>query len=427
MRSLPALALVCGLLAAQTASGPSAKDWPGWRGPRRDALSRDSGLLQQWPESGPPLAWKVAGLGAGFSSVSISGDRIFTMGDRGDSQYLIALNRADGKQLWAAKIGPAWDDEYPGPRGTPTVDGDLIYALGTEGDLICAEAATGKIRWQKSAPRDFNGQMMSDWKYSESPLVDGDKVLFSPGNFGSLLVALDKTTGALIWKTTGARFGPHGSNGAAYASAVISEGGGVHQYIQLTGRGLIGVRASDGKLLWNYNKIANDVANIDTPVVRGDYVFESTAYGTGAALLKLKPSAEGVDCEEVYFLEPTTFQNRHGGFVLVGDNIYSGHGANTGFPICIDLLSGKVRWGGNIRNAGQGSAAVGYADHRLYYRYENGLVMLIEATPDGYHEKGSFQLPGIRKPSWSHPVIVGGRMYLREQDTLYVYDVRAKG
>ena len=313
----------------------------------------------------------------------------------------------------------------PGPRGTPSVDGGRVYALGTEGNLVCADAASGKILWQKSGPRDFNGTMMSDWKYSESPLVDGDKVIFSPGNFGSLLVALNKNTGALIWKAEGARLGQRGSNGAAYASAVVSEGGGVRQYVQLTGRGLIGIRASDGKLLWSYNSIANDVANISTPVVRGDYVFASTAYGAGAALIKLKASAQGVDCEEVYFLEARTFQNHHGGFVLVGDYLYAGHGHSMGLPICIEFLTGKVRWGGNIRNAGEGSAAVAYADGRLYFRYQNGLMMLIEATPEAYREKGAFQLPGIRKPSWSHPVIVGGRMYLREQDALYCYDVRA--
>lgn len=420
MRLFIIVALLCGLLAAQTAT-----DWPGWRGPHRDGVSRETGLLPQWPASGPPLAWKATGLGAGFSSLAISGSRIFTMGDRGEDQYLLAFNRADGKELWAAKVGLAWQDSMPGPRGTPTVDADRVYALGTEGDLVCVEAATGKVLWRKST-REFNGTMMSDWKYSESPLVDGDKVIFSPGNFGSTLVALNKNTGALIWQARVARIGQRGSNGAAYASAVVSEGGGVRQYVQLTGRGLIGIRASDGKLLWSYNRIANDVANISTPVVRGDYVFSSTAYGTGAALLKLKPYADGVDAEEVYFLEAKTFQNHHGGFVLVGDHIYAGHGHNLGLPICLDLLTGKVRWGGNARNAGEGSAAVAYADGRLYFRYQNGLMMLIEATPDGYRERGSFQIPNVNKPSWSHPVIVGGRLYLREQDTLYVYDLRGQ-
>lgn len=425
MGHLTALVLLSALAVTSNAA-----DWPGWRGPHRDGISTETGLLQQWGEGGPPLAWKVAGLGAGFSSVSIVGDRIYTMGDRGEDQFLIALNRSDGKEVWSTKIGPAWDDEYPGPRGTPAVDGDRVYALSTEGALVCADAATGKIRWQKLATKDFGGLVMSDWKYSESPLIDGDRVIFSPGNFGALLAAVNKMTGDVIFKAGGARLGQKGSNGAAYASAVISNGAGVKQYVQLTGRGLIGVRASDGKLLWSYNRIANDVANIPTPIVHGDYVFASTAYQTGAALLKLTATGSGenagVDANEMYFLDSRTFQNHHGGFVLVGDNIYAGHGHNMGLPICLDFLTGKVVWGGKARNAGEGSAAVLYADGRLYFRYQNGLVMLIEATPEGYREKGTLQLPNIRKPSWSHPVIVDGRLYLREQDTLYAYDVRAK-
>ena len=222
MRYLGAL-LVLATLAAQTPSPPSGADWPGWRGPNRDGLARETGLLQQWPASGPPLAWKSSGLGAGFSSLSISGDRIFTMGDRAEDQYLIALSRTDGKELWRAKVGPAWDDEMPGPRGTPTVDGNRVYALGTEGDLVCADAATGKVVWHKST-RDFNGTMMSEWKYSESPQVDGDRVIFSPGNFGSILVALNKNTGEQVWKAQGARLGQRGSNGAS-----LCVGGGLRR------------------------------------------------------------------------------------------------------------------------------------------------------------------------------------------------------
>jgi outer membrane protein assembly factor BamB len=413
------------MLLGVTLTAQSSNDWPGWRGPNRDGISHETGLLQQWTDAGPPLVWKATGLGVGFSSISIVGDRIFTMGDRGDNQYIIALNRADGKELWRSLVGPAWEDEMGGPRGTPTVDGDRVYAIGTEGDLVCVDIATGKLRWKKSAAKDFRGRMMSDWKYSESPLIDGDKIIFTPGSFGNTLVALNKNTGATIWGATVARIGEKGSNGAAYASAVISDGAGVHQYVQLTGRGLIGVRASDGNLLWSYNRIANDVANIATPVVRGDYVFGSTAYGAGAALLKLHATADGVAADEVYFLDAKTFQNHHGGFVLVGDYLYSGHGHSMGLPICIEFLTGKVKWGGNARNAGTGSAAVAYADGRLYFRYQNGLMMLIEATPDGYREKGSFEIPNVRGPSWSHPVILGGRLYLREQDALYSYDIRA--
>jgi outer membrane protein assembly factor BamB len=356
--------------------------------------------------------------------VAIAGDRIYTMGDHGDSQYVIALSLADGKPVWSTKIGPAWDDEDSGgPRGTPTVDGDSVYAIGTEGEVVCLDASTGAMRWQKSMPRDYNGKMMSDWKFAESPLVDGNKVVFTPGSFGALLAAVDKRTGKDIWRAEGgARVGTAGSNGAGYSSIVVSNGGGVRQYIQLAGRGLFGVNAESGKLLWNYNRIANDVANISTPVVRDDYVFASTGYGTGAVLLKLEKNADGVAAKEVYFLDSKTFQNHHGGFILLGDFLYAGHGHNNGFPICIEFLTGKVRWGGNIRPEGAtGSAAVAYADGHLYFRYQNGVMKLIEASPEGYKETGSFRIPGVSKPSWSHPVVLGGKLYLREQDSLLCY------
>jgi outer membrane protein assembly factor BamB len=399
-------------------------DWPQWRGPNRDGRSSDTGLLAKWEADGPPLAWKVGGLGVGFSSVAVTGGRIYTLGDRNGAQNLMALDQANGKLLWSARVGPTWDDEMGGPRGTPTVDGDLVFAIGTEGDLVCFETASGRERWRKSLPRDFGGRMMSMWKFSESPLVDGDRLVFTPGGANAYIAAVDKKTGRELWRTPAPPPGPRGREGAGYSSIVVSNGGGVKQYVQLTGRGLVGVRADNGKLLWSYNRVANDVANIPTPIIKDDLVFASTGYQAGSVLLKLVPSAQGVDAQEVYFLEARTLQNHHGGLVLIGNHVYGGHGHNRGFPIAVELASGKVAWGGDIRNAGTGSAAVVYADGHLYFRYQNGVVILIEATPEGYREKGSFTIPNVNNPSWPAPVVVGGRLYLREQDTLYAYDVR---
>jgi outer membrane protein assembly factor BamB len=417
------------LLVAGVSSGldiPKAApgDWPQFRGPNRDGLSRETGLLQTWPASGPPLAWKAGGVGEGFSSVAISGGRIYTLGDVAGTQTLTAKSATDGKTLWTAKVGPPWVDEMGGPRSTPTVDGDAVYTLGTEGDLVVVEAATGKERWRKSLPRDFGGNVMSMWKWSESPLVDGDRVVVTPGAKAAGLVALNKKTGAEIWRTALPDLGPKGKDGAGYSSIVIGAGGGVRQYVQLMGRGLVGVDANDGKLLWSYNKVANDVANISMPIVSGDLVFASTAYSAGASLVKISKAAHGVEAREVYFLDPKTLQNHHGGLVLVDGNVYAGNGQNKGFPICIEMATGKVLWGGDIRNAGTGSAAVVYADGNLIFRYQNGTVILIEATPTGYKEKGSFQIPDVKGPSWPHPVVAGGKLYLREADTLYCYDVR---
>lgn len=413
-----------GVAAADGA--PAAKgDWPQWRGPNRDGKSADTGLLRSWEQAPPKLVWKATGIGAGFSTVSVAGERIFTMGDLGEEQFVFALSRADGKILWRAKIGPAHQDERGGPRATPTVDGDRVYALGSESDLVCLDAATGNVRWRKNLERDYGGRVMTVWKWAESPLVDGEKLVFTPGGPWATMVAVDKMTGKEMWVTEELpHLGPKGLDGAGYSSVVISNGGGVKQYVQLMGRGLVGIRASDGKFLWGYNPIANRVANIPTAIVSGDYIFAATGYNTGAVLLKLEKSGTGVRANEVYFLESKTLQNHHGGMVLVDGYVYAGHGHNRGFPICVELATGKVAWGGDIRNAGSGSAAVVYADGNLIYRYQNGVVVLIEATPSGYKEKGSFSIPGVEKPSWPHPVVVGGKLYLREQDTLYVYDLR---
>jgi outer membrane protein assembly factor BamB len=413
------------LILAAGAAGAFASDWPGWRGPNRDAQSPETGLLRDWPASGPPLAWRAGGIGTGFSGVAVVGDRIYTMGDKDGAQRVFALRKADGRIAWSARVGPAWNGDAGGPRTTPVVDGELVYAIGTEGDLVGLDSATGKERWRKSLPRDFGGSMMSSWKFSESPLVDGDRLVFTPGARDAAVVAVDKRTGQTLWKAAIPELGPRGNDGAGYSSIVVSNGAGTKQYVQLLGRGLVGIRASDGKFLWGYNRVANNVANISTPIVRANHVFASTGYQTGAALLELRKEGDGVAAREVYFLPSQTFQNHHGGLVLVGNHVYAGHGHRKGFPICLDFATGKVAWGGDIRNAGSGSAAVMYADGRLYFRYENGVVLLLEATPEGYREKGSLTIPEVRDPSWPHLTVADGRLYVREQDNLYVYDVRA--
>jgi outer membrane protein assembly factor BamB len=424
----PAAALVVALVASAAlaaAATQAAPEWPQWRGPNRDDVAQESGLLARWPQAGPPLAWKASGLGAGFSSVAISAGRLYTMGDRAGSQQVVAMNLGDGKIAWTAKVGPVWEDEYGGPRGTPTVDGDRVYALGTESDLVCLDAATGKELWRKNLERDFGGMMMSSWKWSESPLVDGDRLIVTPGARGATLVALDKRTGKEVWRAATPPLGAKGADGAGYSSVVISNGGGVKQYVQLTGRGLVSVRAQDGKFLWGYNKVANDVANIATPIVEGNHVFASTGYQTGSVLLELAAAGGGVEAKEVYYLPAKTLQNHHGGLVLIGGHIYGGHGHNRGYPICVEMATGKVAWGGGegerASHGGTGSAAVTAADGHLYFRYQNGRMVLIQATPSGLVVKGEFAIPGVERPSWSHPVVAGGRLYLREQDNLYVY------
>ncbi|MEX2112241.1 MAG: PQQ-binding-like beta-propeller repeat protein [Pirellulales bacterium] len=400
-----------------------AADWPEWRGAQRDGISADTGLLDAWPAGGPELEWKASGLGLGFSSVSVAGDRIFTMGDHDGGEFVIALSRADGKELWRTRIGDEWEPGgYAGPRCTPSVDGDRVYVIGPHGDLACLATGDGKLAWTRQL-RDELGGAVPNWGFSESPLVDGNRVVCTPGGAAAGMVALDKKTGKEIWRSAFPPLGESGKDEAAYSSIVVGNGAGVRQYVQLHGRGVVGVAAKDGRFLWGYNRVANGTASVPTPVVDGDYVFCSSGYGTGAALLKLSREGNGVEAHEEYFLSGREFQNHHGGMIKLGDYIYAGHGHNAGAPTCLEWKTGKTVWRHN-RGPGTGSACVAYADGDLYFRFQNGVMALIGATPSGYEEKGKFEILGVEQPSWSHPVIVGGKLYVREQAALYCYDVK---
>lgn len=433
MRQIPSARFmgVAVIVAALVASAPgltarAGGNWPQWRGPHRDGVSTDVNLLQSWPPAGPPKLWVASGLGEGFSSVSIFGGRIFTMGDRRDGQYVVGLSETNGQQIWAIRVGGRHDDEYGGPRGTPTIDGDLLYAIDTDGDIVCLETATGKEHWRHSMPRDFGGRMMSSWMFSESPLVDGDRVIVTPGGRSAAMVALDKKTGKEVWRATVPALGSNGTDGAGYSSIMISNGGGVKQYVQLMGRGLVGIRAEDGVFLWGYNRVANVTANISTPIIKDDLVFDSTSYGAGAVLLQLSADGPGkVKATERYFLNGNILQNHHGGFVLLDGVLYGGHGQSNGFPVALEMATGKMLWP-QVRGAGAGSAAVTAADGRLYFRYQDGTMALIAADPKQYQVISTFKIPNATPdhPSWSHPVITDGKLYLREQDFLNVYSIK---
>jgi len=415
------------LIGLSCYSNAEAADWPQWRGPNRDAKSSETGLLKKWPEGGPRLLWETTGLGIGYSSLSIVDGRLYTMGDISleseKVQCVLAYDLTTQKRLWEAKVGPPHED---GPRCTPTVNDGFVYAIGTAGDLVCVDAVAGNVSWRKNLQSDLDGKNPG-WKFSESPLVDVEKLLCTPGGRDSVMVALNKKTGDIIWKCSMPDIGPKGKDEAGYSSIVVAEAGGIKQYVQLTNKGLIGVAAGDGKFLWGYNKIANRVANIPTPVVYGDYVFSSTAYNTGSVLLKLTDEGNSVDPKEVYFLDARTFQNHHGCFVRVGDYIYGGHDHGKGKPTCVEMKTGKVMW--QEDQPGGGSAAVLYADGHLYFRYQDNVVALIEANPQRYNLKSTFKLPkreGMSGEGWPHPVVCDGKLYIRHADVLMVFDVRAE-
>jgi len=392
---------LCAGIAAQTAAS-----WPQWRGPNRDGISKETGLLKQWPADGPALAWKTAGAGGGYSSLAISNGRIFTMGLRGDREYIVAFDVATGKQAWATAHGGAFrNDRGDGPRGTPTIDGDRLYALGGDGDLSCLEITSGKVVWTMNVLSKFGGRNIT-WGISESPLVIAEKVLVNPGGPGASIVALNKKDGSLIWKSQ--------SDTAGYSSGVPVQIGNTTQVVFFTHSRAVGLDLKDGKLLWEYDRAANSVANVATPVVRGNRVFISSDYGTGAGLVEIKADGKA---QEVYFTRD--MRNHHSSSILIGDYLY---GFSSGILTAMKFDTGEVAW--KDRSVGKGSLA--YADGNLYALSENGVVGLIEATPTGYKEKGRFRINQDSLPTWTHPVIAGGRLYLRDQDTIYAYDVREK-
>jgi outer membrane protein assembly factor BamB len=399
-------------------SGGGAADWSGWRGPKRDARSSDRGLLKELPADGPPLLWQIDGLGGGFSSVAIADGKIFTQGGRGGC-HLIALDVKDGRELWSLPFGAGE------PNGTPTYADGRVFAIDNQGTLIAADADTGKELWKKNFSEDFGGRMMSQWGYSEGPLVDGNRLIVTPGGDEALMAALDVKTGDVIWKTQTPDLGSNGQPGAGYTGAVVSEAAGVRQYINLVGKALVGVDAETGKVLWHYERVNNGTANIPTPLVKDDQVFVSTGYGAGAALLEIRKSGSNLRVKEVYFIDGTTFQNHHGGMVVDGDYIYAGAGHNNGIPTCIEWKTGKIRWGSERHSQGRESAALLWVDGRLLFRYQNGVVAFVEASPNGYQELGSFRPAFNQREAWAHPVVYEGRLYLRSQGVLMCYDLRA--
>ena len=388
------------------AFGQTGGEWPQWRGANRDGISKETGLLKQWPDGGPPLVWKATGAGRGYSSFSISKGRLYTMGLRGDREYIIAFDIANGKEVWATAHGGAFkNDRGDGPRGTPTIDGERLYALGGNGDLSSLDLKTGKVIWSLNVLSKFGGSNIR-WGISESPLVIGDKVLVNAGGPGASIVALKKADGSLIWKSQ--------SDEAGYSSAIPVEIGGSTQVVFFTGSRGLGLDLRDGRLLWEYTRPSNDVANIATPIVRGNRIFISSDYGTGGGVVEIKADGKA---QEVYFTKD--MRNHHSSSVLVGDHLY---GFSSSILTAMRFDTGEIAW--RDRSVGKGSLV--YADGNLYCFSENGVVGLVEANPTAYREKGRFQIQQGSLPTWTHPVVAGGRLYLRDQDTIYAFDVKEK-
>ncbi len=433
MRKFLVLSLLMGTLPMLTAA-----DWPQFRGPNRDGVAPDKGLLNEWPEGGPKLLWKSDFVGQrGYSSVAVAGDLVVTMGDvaaegaepkgkKGGgnaTSTVFALDRKTGKQKWKFGIGPG-GASYPGPRSTPTIDlaGKMIYALSQNGTLVALDF-NGKEVWRKDYKKDYGG-WCGAWSYAESVLIDGDRLICTPGGDKATMLALDKKTGKEIWKGVVGYSG----DGAGYSSIVISNAGGVKQYVTLLANGLVGFSAADGKMLWRYgdsqDKFGGNTANIPTAIIDGDKIFATAGYGRGAALLTVNASGGDVKVKEEYFVKtPTT---KHGGVVKVGDYIYGDAGDN-GTLCCIEAKTGKTMWKRERGDAGKGSGSCSLcaADGKLFVFWQNGVVGLVEANPKEYKLLSHFKL-SPKHEAWAHPVVADGKLFIRLEETVYCYDVKNK-
>jgi outer membrane protein assembly factor BamB len=425
-------------LAMMLAQSAFADDWPQYRGPNRNDVSAEMGLLRSWPPDGPPLAWTYTDAGIGYSGPAIVGDRLYTIGGRGDSEYLIALDIKSVKDgtvagAWNAQVGPLFDWKgnqwSAGPSSTPTVDGDVVFALGGMGDLICVAAGDGKERWRKNLPRELDAQVNPigggpknlGWGFTWSPLVDGERLICLPGGPKGTVAALDKKTGDVIWRSSEV------ADQAAYTSPMVADIEGVRQYVVLTNQGLFGVDARDGRVLWNHRRkppYGTEVVN--SPIVDGSLIYATVGAGQGCDLLRITRGGDKFNVEPVYGNRNMT--NHHGNVALIGEHIF-GFSEGKGW-MCQAFQTGEIVW---AEKAKLRAGSMTYADGRIYcYGEDDGTTVLIEASSTGWTESGRFRIPQQstrRKPSgkiWTPPVVSGGRLFLRNQEFVFCFDVKNK-
>lgn len=408
------LAVRMTLIGLLLVSSASAIDWPQWRGPNRDGVSKETGLLQSWPEGGPAIRWRAANLGTGYSTPAVTKGRVYLQSTRGANEVAMALDEKTGAPVWEVVIGKVGKNEgpqYPGTRSTPTIDGDRLYCLASDGQLVCLDTAQGERKWGKHLRDDLGGQA-GRWAFAESVLIDGDTVVCTPGGSASAMAALNKNTGDVIWKTT-----PPEASNAEYASIMVVDKGPTKQYVTYLRNALIGVDAKSGKFLWSYPKTVEQGANILTPVVVDDRVF-SAGTRSGGALVELKADGAGTKPNELYFDQK--LGAGIGGVVVVDGYVY-GTGAQAMY--CADFATGEIKW----TDRAVGAASLCYADGRLYVRgHDSGDVVLVEPTPAGYREKGRFkQADRSMAKAWPHPIVANGGLYVRDDNVLLCYEVRA--
>jgi len=385
--------------------------WPQFRGPARDGNSTEKDLNWTWP---PKPLWSQKGLGEGYASVSVGAEgKVFTMGTQGNTACVFAMNLSDGQALWGTAIGNKRDDGMGGgPRSTPSIDGEVIYALSSNGDLACLTAGEGGVIWNKNILREFGGKNIT-WGISESVLVDGEKLICTPGGQRGTMVALNKRTGQTLWTCQAP-----GNPQAGYSSAIVVDIDGVRQYVNMVHDRIFGVHAETGEYLWDDRRAVNDTANCSAPVHYLENIFYATGYNTGGSLVNLKNSGNKIIAEHKYHTRD--MQNHHGGMVLVDGYLYGS--SDPGVFTCLNPHTGEVQW----RDRGPGKGSVTYVDGHLIVRNEDGPVTLLKANPKEYQEVGQFQPPQefrSERKQWAYPVVADKKLFLRDQDVLLVYDL----
>ncbi len=421
------------LLIFTTLQNPAlvrADDWPQWRGPARDGISHETGLRQHWPKDGPPLLWTYRNAGVGYSSPAVVGSRIILSGGRDRSEWAIAVDTATGQELWSSKLGPlftfqgnTWGD---GPRATPTVDGDLLFVLGGQGELVCLETATGEKRWRINLRTDLGGEITAaaepptkvGWGFTAAPLVDRDLVICQPGGTKGFLAALQRDTGQVIWRSKDL-IAP-----ATYVAPILVEVGGIRQCVVVTDTGIAGVEIRTGRVLWNL-ETRRPMLALAAPVAQGGWICVTTP--DSYELIELIPAGVGTNAKLRH--KGKTLKGSHEGVIRIGSEIY-GYSEGTGWE-CLEFRTGKVLWRASEDDLEPGSTL--YADGRFYYYGEiSGLVALIQADATGWKAIGRFTIPQRssklppRGAAWTHPVLAHGRLYLRDQDLLYCFDVKGE-
>ncbi len=409
-----ALGMGCLLATAAAVGGEDGGDWPQFHGPRRDNISRETGLLKAWPPGGPQLLWTAKGLGHGYATVSISRGLIYTCGNVEDKTVLTALD-LDGKVRWRFTNAGAWLGSQPGARGTPTIDGDRLYHENPLGDVVCLEARSGRKIWGLNILETFHSRNIT-WALAESLLIDGDRVICSPGGPGTAMAALNKLTGQTVWKSPSAA-----GDLAGYASPSLGEYGGLRMIVTLTNRAAIGVNADGGDLLWRFEHLTPFEEMITMPLYHDGHVLVSTRT-TGTVLLKLEVEGKRAAVREVW--RTGNLDNQHGGVILLDGFVYGAcHINNSARWVCLDWRTGAQQYAEH----GIGKGSLTYADGMFYMMNESGTVGLVRAIPSAHQVVSQFKLPrGGEGPTWAHPVVCGGRLYIRHDDFLYVYDVRRK-